>query len=373
MGRSGVRAATASSIEIDFYYRGVRCRERIRLKPTRPNIQYAVRLKGEIENAIARGTFDYAEYFPYSKRVQLFSENTGSRIKIKDALEDWLNRKAMEVESSTLRGYTHAVENKLIPRFGHLFLTEFNRRDLRTWLDSLDVSRKRIVNLLIPLRAIFADAVADEHIETDPFLGWRYRRKYNAKDDEIDPFTPDEIKRILAAAESPVRYLFQFAFSTGLRTSELIGLKWSDINDGHFKVQRAVVNGELKKTKTASGKRKVKLLPKAAAALEALKQHDIHPEGWVFLSPRTGNRWRNDQEIRERDWKPVLKNAGVRYRYPYQTRHTYASMMLSAGENPMWVAQQMGHKDWSMIVKSYGRYLPDANPQAGNKGAALFD
>jgi integrase len=46
---------------------------------------------------------------------------------------------------------------------------------------------------------------------------------------------------------------------------------------------------------------------------------------------------------------PVLKAANIPYRNPYQTRHTYASMMLSAGENPMWVASQMGYKDWGIL------------------------
>ncbi|WP_231990347.1 hypothetical protein [Nitrosomonas ureae] len=48
----------------------------------------------------------------------------------------------------------------------------------------------------------------------------------------------------------------------------------------------------------------------------------------------------------------------MKYRTPYQTRHTFASMMLSSGEHYMWVAHQMGHKDWGMIIKVYGRWIP---------------
>jgi len=43
--------------------------------------------------------------------------------------------------------------------------------------------------------------------------------------------------------------------------------------------------------------------------------------------------------------------------------------MLSAGEHPMWVAKQMGHADWTMIAWVYGRWMPDADPNAGNKAA----
>lgn len=53
-------------------------------------------------------------------------------------------------------------------------------------------------------------------------------------------------------------------------------------------------------------------------------------------------------------WQSVLRKAGVRYRNFYQTRHTYASLLLSAGENPMGMASQMGHADWGMIRKGSG-------------------
>ena len=66
-------------------------------------------------------------------------------------------------------------------------------------------------------------------------------------------------------------------------------------------------------------------------------------------------------------WIPALRKAGVRYRKPYQTRHTYASMMLMAGENPMWVAKQMGHTDWSLTAKRYARWIQSDMPDAGNK------
>ena len=64
-----------------------------------------------------------------------------------------------------------------------------------------------------------------------------------------------------------------------------------------------------------------------------------------------------DQAIRKVVWTPALQRANVKYRTPYQTRHTFASMLLSRGENPLWVANQMGHKDWGMIRKTYGRWI----------------
>ncbi|MFL7871929.1 MAG: hypothetical protein AB8I58_24075 [Anaerolineales bacterium] len=65
-------------------------------------------------------------------------------------------------------------------------------------------------------------------------------------------------------------------------------------------------------------------------------------------------------------WKRILLRAGVRYRYPYQMRHTYASMMLQAAESVMWVAQQMGHTDWTFTARTYSRWISIDAPEAGN-------
>jgi integrase len=78
-------------------------------------------------------------------------------------------------------------------------------------------------------------------------------------------------------------------------------------------------------------------------------------------------RWIGDQPIRKTIWHPAMKKAGTRCRRPYQTRHTYASMMFSAGEHLMWVAKQMGYSDWKMNVRVYGRWMPSADLTAGAK------
>lgn len=111
----------------------------------------------------------------------------------------------------------------------------------------------------------------------------------------------------------------------------------------------------------------------ALQALQAQKQYTFLKGEEVFQDPRYRERWAGDQAIRQRFWKPTLEAAGVRYRRPYQTRHTYASMMLSAGEPLAWVASQMGHTDTNMIARVYGRWIPDAAPDAGGKAEKAFN
>jgi len=71
-------------------------------------------------------------------------------------------------------------------------------------------------------------------------------------------------------------------------------------------------------------------------------------------------------------WKPVLKKAGVKYRNPYQTRHTYASMMLSASEPLAWVSKQMGHSSIVTTATKYVRWIPESDPLVGNRAVEMF-
>lgn len=373
--QAGVRAATQRSITIDFYYRGVRCRERLKLVPTAANQKFAANLRAQIQAEIARGTFDYAKFFPDSKRATMLSRTPGAAMTIGKALEQWLKGMKGQIQHSTFNDYDLAIQNVWTPEFGTKRLTELTRGDLKEWVAAQTCGLKRIRNLLLPLRGLYTQAMEDEQITSNPFIGWTPRKIEPPKEtDDVDPFTPVEVKAILDASDGQVRNLFEFGFWTGLRTSELIALRWEDIDlvNGTISVRRAKVRKKVKAPKTKAGRRTMPLLEPAFNAIKAQRQHTHLAGQEVFLNPRTSEPWEGDAPIRKTAWQPALKLAGVRYRYPYQMRHTFASTLLSAGENPVWVASMMGHKDWTMIVRTYGRWIPSVAPDAGQKVAALW-
>ncbi len=100
------------------------------------------------------------------------------------------------------------------------------------------------------------------------------------------------------------------------------------------------------------------LQPQAREALLDQLSYTEKLKETVFHNPRHNQPWKDDQAIRKTVWIPALERAGIKYRNPYQTRHTFASTLLSRGEHHMQVAEEMGHKDWGQIRKSYGRYIP---------------
>jgi integrase len=77
--------------------------------------------------------------------------------------------------------------------------------------------------------------------------------------------------------------------------------------------------------------------------------------------------------LRGRVWAPALEAAGLPYRPPIQTRHSFASTALSAGESPLWIAQTMGHSTAKMVLEVYSKYVRNAaGSQDGDRVSALY-
>lgn len=279
-------------------------------------------------------------------------------------------------EHSTFIGYKKVCDARLIPYFGQVAIQDLKPAFIRQWIRGLDITSKTLSNILIPLRAIVEQALNDEYIKSNPLdkivISKLLCKKTSRSDFKVDPFDRNEIKAVLEAAHhEQIKNLFQFAFFTGLRTSELIALEWEDIDltNGVIHVCRAVVKKQIKGTKTFAGTRAVMLLPPAIDALNAQKKFTFNNGLRVFHNPRTKQPWETDHQIRRTAWVHTMKKSEVRYRNPYQTRHTYASMMLSGGENIMWVASQMGHVDTEMVMKTYGKWIPDDSAKMGYRTA----
>jgi integrase len=69
--------------------------------------------------------------------------------------------------------------------------------------------------------------------------------------------------------------------------------------------------------------------------------------------------------LRRRIWYPALQRAGLRARTLYQTRHTFATLMLATGENPEWIARQLGHTSTHMLFQRYAKFIPNLTRRDG--------
>lgn len=369
---SGVRVR-GTSIQIDFYYKKVRCRETLKMEPTPKNIKYALRLKATIELEIQQNKFDYERHFPDSKKINMFTKI--STITCADLLLIQLQiyKRRYEIgklAKSTYTSYKQITNNKLIPTFGKYKPQEITPKMLREWVLMHEYRSKTFYNKLTPLRAIMKEALHSEYISENPFITAGIESLITdislPRENQIDPFSKEERVAIINAAKGQFKNLIQFAFYSGLRSGELIALRWQDIDfeNGIINVINNIVEGQEKSPKTDAGIRKVLLLPRAKEALLDQQEYTGFANNYVFHNPNTNRRWSDSEKIRHQ-WIKTLIIAEVRYRYPYQTRHTYASMLLSNGELPAWIASQLGHANVQMVYKVYARWIPDNNFKGG--------
>jgi integrase len=359
MGRGpGVRVVNGA-IQIDFRWRGERRRERLRLAPTKANLKHAARLKAIVEHEITIGTFDYAKHFPRSTRVR-HRVTVGTPLNI--SLLAYVDSLASELEPETLKKYrldAATVAGWFAP---DETLKTLTRPKVRDAIAKLDLSKKRILNLLTPLRGAVTRAADDGDLTSNPLTKLTIRRLRKPDRNKLRPFTPAEVD---ALSRTPLGDLWVAWAWIGLRPGEVIGLEKRDVDleGAKLRVERAVRVGRQKAPKTAAGARNVALLP---PAIEALRRAMPKTEGPMFTNPNTGERWHEDRGL-ARAFRIACKAAGVAYRPPKHLRHTFASWALSSGENPLWVAQQMGHEDTTMIFKVYGEWIPSVDPLAGQR------
>ncbi len=378
---SGVEVRTGklgrTSIRLRFMFMGAECRETLRIEATAGNIRYAIRLRAEILNAIERRTFKYHEFFPNSVRARQFGP-IPSRKTIGDLLEAYLKRAESTLSPSTVRGYREVCKAHLFPQFKNTLLLELAAGDLRGWLAEMRLTTKRVRNILTPLRNVLDEAVSDELIAFNPLdrikLDKVLARESRNSEYDPDPFSIDEILAILKACDGQERNFWQCAFASGLRTSEMIALEWPHLDFVHFRigVRKAQVEGVIKETKTAAGERDINMLQAAFEALNAQKRYTFLAGMRVFLDPRYNLPWVGDRPLYFR-WGRILRKAGVRYRNPYQTRHTFASTLLACGVPSLYVAKQMGHRDTEMVNRHYGRWIEQGcDPDARARIVAFF-
>lgn len=356
--------SSGETINITFTYRGVKCREPLsNLEVNNKNLKYAERTLGEIHNKIERGTFVYAEYFPRSARLKIFGNGAAGKT-VKMYLDEYLEIcETRNLSPSTIVGYKKC--RRALSSL-HIFpANELTPAALKTWIQSQKTTLKTIRNHLSFLRSSLDEAITDGVLQINPVslvTASRYQSKKteNVSDYVVDPLTPAEVNALLTSAgKKQWENLFRFAIETGLRSSELCALRWRDIDfiQKTAHVQNASVAGITKGTKTKAGTRKVELTDEAMLALSSQKAFTFMKDVTIFEDPKTEKAWASADAIRKKAWVPTLRKAGIRYRNPYQTRHTFATRLISCGVNLFWLAGQMGHKGPEMLFRHYGRYL----------------
>jgi integrase len=301
-------------------------------------------------------------------------------ITVAQAAEDWLKYVELEGrEPATILGYRIHVNRHIVPRFGGEKLAKLTTPHINKFRDDLlasVASRSLARAVLKSFKAILKDAhrrgnVA-QNVARDVIIGTSGRDKRKLKAG-VDIPTPDEIRKIVHAATGKHRPLLLTAMFTGLRGSELRGLRWTDVDlkksELHVR-QRADRYNVMGKPKSHSGDRTIPLGP---LVLNALKEWRLGcPKGkHDLVFPNGKGNTESHANIVGRIWWPAQIRAGVaddkgraKYTGLHAARHFYASWCINRKadgglELPIKTVQtRLGHASIVMTSDIYGRLFP---------------
>ncbi len=280
-----------------------------------------------------------------------------------EVAQQWAEIMSQKVKSSTLKDYRGAMNYYILPRFGNVPINDIDFLDVEEFRSKLKCSNKRINNVLVPMRSLMKFALRAGLIDKNPM---DLVENLSVSKPDFYPMSIDEVHLFLDVVKPQYKNFFTVAFYSGMRFGEMAGLKWKNVDFrlGVIKVRETRVRGEEGSPKTKGSIRDIKMLPPVVEALRDQRKATMGKSDYVFLNfygrPLLPN------SVSYRIWKPALKKAGLKPRSLYRTRHTFATLMLDAGELPGWVQKMMGHESLKMILERYYSYIKNYQRDDGS-------
>lgn len=355
----------------DFRWRRKRYRITTKLPATAANEKFAKDWDAAIRREIALGTFRLENHFP-----ELFKAAVATGT-FKERAEAWLTSHKNEWGEWTYRKHRDRLRARIFPKIGARALAEIKPVDLRLLREEIiaegkiaggKLSNRTVNRIMTPAAAIFNELFADGEIDSNPAA--RLKKLKEKRIAEIDPFTDKEIERILKAARADFTWYYPYVrnlFEAGFRLEEHNGLKWARVNieARTVGIREVMTLRRLRPPKTEHAIRDAEMTEAMAACYREQKSRSFIAGGFVWVTE--AGKPIDISNFRAAIWVPLLKAARIeRYRYPNQTRHTFATRHIQQSKDPTWIAKQMG----TSLEQLFGTYTAEFSRARGstNKG-----
>jgi len=313
---------------------------------------------------------------------ELRDRDTGKRIggstpTVTTFASAWLTGAAAALKPSTRGFYRDHLDHHVLPLLGHRRVDSLRRKDVITLIRTsrqkgLKVNTVR--GIVRTLSVVLSEAVEQEHLDANPALNVRkHLRQGDEAIPEPDPFTAEEARLFAKTAQEHFERWYPLVLCglrTGMRLGELLGLEWGDIDwrSKTIRVQRSWVRGRLGTPKSHQ-QRTLDLTPQLAAALRLYRRKlsafclkEGVPRPAILFPSDEGTRL-DDSNVRK-VFTRIGEKAELRHRSPHDMRHTYASLLLSAGVPLLYVSAQLGHQNANITLKTYATWMPKAETRA---------
>jgi integrase len=277
-------------------------------------------------------------------------------------VEDWLDRYRQSVRPATLASCLDSL--KRLRLFDSVELEAIRVAEVEDHVYTVAAGAPRVAELMLDtLKMVLRSAKERGHDVDEAIFRVRPPRRDRV---EMRFLEWPEVELLASETIEPYGNLVRVACLTGLRQGELFALRDRsvDLERRTVLVEAGSREGQIVPTKTAAGRRQVRLSGEARRVLRAqLVARGPNDLGLVFPTPG-GLVWRKDNFM-ARTFRPAVRRAGLEPLRFHDLRHTYAALMVAAGAHPKLLQAQLGHTSINVTLNTYGHLFPDAFTDVG--------
>lgn len=285
------------------------------------------------------------------------------------------------LSSSTQVSYRGMIAKYLEPRFGRLSLRDLTRLTLQQYFSAMagKTSYPTISKIRDALSSILRSAVECEYLNKNPIEGLRLPLDKRPRQSK-PTITPQDFNKLVQLVSEPYATMLYVAVWTGLRVSELIGLKWRCVHADSIAIEERFCRGDWSVPKTASSAATIGVSPEVIQRILRLKTLTVEvragvatrkhklvksddPGALVFQSVQDG-RPMNDQNILKRHIQPVARKLGLPFVNWRCLRTSHATWLVQAGADPKSVQGQMRHSRIATTLDIYAQIIPASQRRA---------
>jgi len=240
--------------------------------------------------------------------------------------------------------------------FGSKEIKKIKVSDIKQWMNTFNCGAKTMRNHVLVVKGIFDEAFYDEVIQTNPVS---FIRKGKVTKPEIKPFSKTEVNTLLHKANGFFRNYIALAVYTGMRSGEILALRWEDVDFAtmQISVNKTIGKFGVQSVKTDGSNRQIPIFDLLVPYLKQQFQLTGLKGREVFLT-QYGDGYKNSGVLNERFWKTLLKENNIPYRRIYNTRHTFATSMLQSGDYPLLdISRILGHTSIQMVIQKYTKWI----------------
>jgi integrase len=298
-----------------------------------------------------------------------------SALKVMTLIEQYQAEK-MPTRSSTSRVYKLWLKNYILPEWGEQPITNLQPRPVELWLSGLKLAPKTRGHLRGLLHTIWDYAMWSGivPVQTNPITLVTVRgcSKRTRQPRSLDV---DQFQKLVAHLREPFKSMALLSLCLGLRVSELLGLRWCDVDwlKSKLNVERGIVNQIVDDVKTDGSRRLMTLDQEVLAILRTWKQSSqfVADTDWIFGSPLQLGRLPYSYTGFWRELQRAAAESGIGPLGTHAFRHTYRSWLDAVG-TPMAVQQKlMRHSDIRTTMNIYGTVVTDEMEKASSRVAGL--